>query len=88
VYGMEIGAPVGIDKSYRDRHLALKGWIVRFELHHFNNLHFNNLLVCPELCEMAVVRVGVRGRLAGSAACRKSSCVRFLWNAATNKERA
>ena len=59
---MEIGAPVGIDKGYRDRHLALKGWIIRFELH-----HFNNLLVCPELREMAVVRVGMCGRLAGSA---------------------
>ena len=60
MHSEDIGAAVCISKRDRDRHLATQRGICRLELD-----HFDNLLVRHELHEVAVVRVGVRGRLAG-----------------------
>jgi hypothetical protein len=60
VHGEDIGAAaVCIGERDRDRHLATQRGICRLELD-----YFDNLLICHELHEAAVVRVGVRGRLA------------------------
>ena len=61
MYDENISAAVSIGERDRDRHLAAQRGNGRLELK-----HFNNLLVRYELHEAAVVRVGVRGRLAGT----------------------
>jgi hypothetical protein len=64
VQSEEISAAVCIGEHDRDRHLAPHRGIVRLEL-----VHFDNLLVGHELREVTVIRVGVRGRLAGFGRC-------------------
>jgi hypothetical protein len=56
----DIGAAVCIGERGGNRHLAAQRGIGRLELD-----HFDDLLVRHELHEAAVVRVGVRARLAG-----------------------
>lgn len=60
MYGAHIRAATRISERERDHHLAAHRGIGRLELH-----HFDHLLIRHELDEVAVVRVGVRGCLAG-----------------------
>jgi hypothetical protein len=60
VDGEHIRAAARISERERDHHLAAHRGIGRLELH-----HFDHPLIGYELDEVAVVGVGVRGRLAG-----------------------
>src|SRR5574341_408110 len=60
MYGEHIRAAPRISERERDHHLAAHRGIGRLELH-----HFDHLLIWYELYEVAVVRVDVRGHLAG-----------------------
>ncbi len=70
MYGDHVGAAVCISERERHHHFAAHRGIGRLELH-----HFDHLVIWYELDEVAVVRVGVRGRLAGSG--RLVVCERY-----------